>query len=144
MTLRKCIFESRIILNGVTGISCQYHHCNYQQAFEIGLQGLFSFQPECATGFRSTILKIGYTKDLVKNSRVSFEVQHALATVVNWLGKNRVTYLNSILDVLMWGMFGNGSLSQNPDFIFYLLVISGCLSCDMKIGIKFCFDKQIA
>jgi hypothetical protein len=31
-------------------------------------------------------------------------VTQTLATVVNWLGKNRVTYINSILDVLMWGM----------------------------------------
>ncbi len=41
MTLRKCIFDSRIILNGVFAKAS--HHCNYQQAFESQLRRLLHF-----------------------------------------------------------------------------------------------------
>jgi len=46
MTLRKCIFAMKIILNGI--LHKADHHWNYQQALELLLQGLVHFNQNYA------------------------------------------------------------------------------------------------
>jgi hypothetical protein len=74
----------------------------------LDFKGFFHFNQNAPRALPAPLFKSVTQRVWSKIAEVSYKVTQTLATVVNWLGKNRVTYLNSILDVLMWGMNANG------------------------------------
>ena len=75
---------------------------------KLDFKGFFHFNQNAPRALPAPLFKSVTQRVWSKIAEVSYKVTQTLATVVNWLGKNRVTYLNSILDVLMWGMVANG------------------------------------
>ncbi|QGY47876.1 hypothetical protein GM418_30735 [Maribellus comscasis] len=83
---------------------------------KLDFKGFFHFNQNAPRALKAPFKKSVTQRVWSKIAEVSFGEQHALATVVNWLGKNRVNYLNSILDVLMWGIGYNGWCKWSAGF----------------------------